>query len=199
MKAREYIEAIAAELSRLRGRGLLLSSADAQLALSWHAAGVPLAQIQTELRRARKLRPATPRGAVEVGFSLQLLASSIASRLRRQPSAAPIAKSLEADLVRAARAPRLAARNAWETLAHKAEDLLATGGDAYWAAALRALRAAMRELPRHAVLQVGRDLRSRMAPRPASMSRALYRRSLQLQLLAAASERLGVPPRAFLL
>jgi hypothetical protein len=38
-----------------------------------------------------------------------------------------------------------------------------------------------------------------MAPRPKAMPRALYRRSLQLQLLAAASERLGVPPRAFLL
>jgi hypothetical protein len=107
--------------------------------------------------------------------------------------------SLEAELVRAARAPRLAARAAWEALAHNAEDLLAAGGDAYWADALRALRAALRELPRQAALQVGSDLRSRMAPRPSVMPRALYRRSLQLQLLAAASERLGVPPRAFLL
>jgi len=43
------------------------------------------------------------------------------------------------------------------------------------------------------------DLRERMAPRPAAMPRARYRKSLQLQLLSAASERLGVPPRAFLL
>jgi len=145
--AREYIEGIAAELSRLRGRGLLLSPADAQLALSWHAAGVPLAQVQAEIRRARRLK----------------------------------------------------ARAAWESLARSAEEMLATGGEAYWAAALGALRAALRELPRQSVLQLGQDLRARMAPRPAAMPRARYRKSLQLQLLCAASERLGVPPRAFLL
>ena len=60
MTARDYIEAIAAELSRLRGRGLLLSPADAGLALSWHAAGVPLRDVQAELRRAGPRRG--PRG-----------------------------------------------------------------------------------------------------------------------------------------
>jgi hypothetical protein len=198
--AREYIEGVAAELSRLRGRGLLLSPADAQLALSWHEAGVPLAEVQAELRRARRLKAPRARGAAEIGFSLQLFAESIASRLRRRPRvAAEGAKGLKAELLRAARESRLAARSAWEALAHSAEELLAAGGDAYWAAALRALRAALGELPRAAVLQVGHDLRSRMAPRPPGMSRALYRRSLRLQLLTVASERLGVPPRAFLL
>jgi hypothetical protein len=198
--AREYIEGVAAELSRLRGRGLLLSPADAQLALSWHEAGVPLAEVQAELRRARRLKAPRVRGTAEIGLSLQLFAESIGSRLRRKPRpTADAPKGLRADLLRAARDSRLAARSAWEALAHSAEELLAAGGDAYWVAALRALRAALRELPRESVLQVGNDLRSRMAPRPAAMSRALYRRSLRLQLLTVASERLGVPPRAFLL
>jgi hypothetical protein len=198
--AREYIEGVAAELSRLRGRGLLLSPADAQLALSWHEAGVPFAEVQAELRRARRLKAPRARGAAEIGLSLQLFASSIASRLRRKPRPvdAP-AKGLCAELLRAARDSRLAARSAWEAVANEAEDLLAAGGDAYWTAALRALRASLRELSRESVLQLGRELRSRMAPRPARMSRALYRRSLRLQLLTVASERLGVPPRAFLL
>jgi hypothetical protein len=198
--AREYIEAVAAELCRLRGRGLLLSPADAQLALSWHEAGVPLADVQAELRRARRLKPPRVRGAAEIGFSLHLFAESIASRLRRKPRpVVTAARGLEADLLRAARDSRLAARPAWEALAHDAEELLAAGGDAYWAAAFRALRAALRELPREGVQQIGHELRSRMAPRPPGMSRALYRRSLRLQLLTVASERLGVPPRAFLL
>jgi hypothetical protein len=197
--AREYIESIAAELTRLRGRGLLLSSADAQLALAWHEAGVPLCDVVAELRRAQRLKPPQVRGAAQVGLSLQLISGTIAQRARRKPAPPPAANSLQTELLRAARAPRLAARAAWEALAHKAEDLLAAGGDAYWSDALRALRAALRELPRDAALRVGSDLRSRMAPRPKAMPRALYRRSLQLQLLAAASERLGVPPRAFLL
>ena len=199
MTPREYIESIALELTRLRGRGLLLSSADAQLALSWHEAGVPLCEVVAELRRAHRLKPPSARGAAQVGLSLQLISSAMASRSRRRPAAPPPSIGLQAELLRAARTPRLAARAAWEALAHKAEDLLAAGVDAYWSDALRALRAALRELPRHAALQVGSDLRSRMAPRPDAMPRALYRRSLQLQLLAAASERLGVPPRAFLL
>ena len=199
MTAREYIESIAVELTRLRGCGLLLSPADAQIALSWHEAGVPLSDVTAELRRAQRLKPPNVRGTAQVGLSLQLISGTISSRSRRKPALPAAASNLQAELVRAARAPRLAARTAWEALAHKAEDLLAAGGDAYWAGALRALRAALRELPRHAALQVGSDLRARMAPRPKTMSRALYRRSLQLQLLAAASERLGVPPRAFLL
>jgi hypothetical protein len=196
---REYIEEIAAELSRLRGRGLLLSPADARLALSWHAAGVPLADVQAEIRRARRLKPPAARGTAEVGLSLQLLEPSIAAQVRRKPPPPAAAPGLGAELLRATRSPRLAARAAWESLARGAEELLATGGDAYWAAALSALRAALRELPREAVLQLGQDLRTRMAPRPPAMPRMRYRKSLQLQLLAASSERLGVPPRAFLL
>jgi hypothetical protein len=197
--AREYIEGIAAELSRLRGRGLFLSSADAQLALSWHAAGVPLTDVQAEIRRARRLKPPAARGAAEVGLSLQLFEPSIAAQIRRKPRAQARAPGLASELLHAARSPRLAARAAWESLARNADELLATGGEAYWAAALGALRAALRELPRASVLQLGQDLRARMAPRPAAMPRARYRKSLQLQLLSAASERLGVPPRAFLL
>jgi len=197
--AREYIEGIAAELSRLRGRGLLLSPADAQLALSWHAAGIPLAQVQGEIRRARRLKSPVARGAAEVGLSLQLFEPSIAAQIRRKPRRPAPAPGLASELLQAARSPRLAARAAWESLARSADDLLATGGEAYWAAALGALRAALRELPRASVLQLGQDLRARMAPRPAAMPRARYRKSLQLQLLSAASERLGVPPRAFLL
>ncbi len=199
MTAREYIEGIAAELSRLRGRGLLLSPADAQLALSWHAAGIPLAQVQAEIRRARRLKPPLARGATEVGLSLQLFEPSLAAQIRRKPRAPVRAPGLASELLQAARSPRLAARAAWESLARSAEELLAAGGEAYWAAALAALRTALRELPRASVLQLGQDLRERMAPRPAAMPRARYRKSLQLQLLSAASERLGVPPRAFLL
>ena len=51
MTAREYIETIAQELSKARGRGLLLSPADAQLALQWHAAQVPLQAVLTQVRR----------------------------------------------------------------------------------------------------------------------------------------------------
>lgn len=200
MTAREYIEGVAAELSRLRGRGLLLSPADAQLALSWHEAGVPFAEVQAELRRARRLKPPRARGAAEIGLSLQLFAGSIASRLRRKPRPIdPSPRGLEAELVRAVRDPRLAGRSAWEALARRAEELLAAGGDAYWGAALAALRCALRELPRESVLLAGKDLRARMAPRPPGMPRPLYRRSLRLQLLTVASDRLGVPPRAFLL
>ena len=72
MTARDYIEAIAAEFSRLRGPGLLLSPADAGLALSWHAAGVPLRDVQAELRRAGRLKPPAVRGAAEGGLSLQI-------------------------------------------------------------------------------------------------------------------------------
>lgn len=199
MTPREYIEGIAAELSRLRGRGLLLSPADARLALSWHAAGVPLGDVQAEIRRARRLKPPPGRGTAEVGLSLQLLGASIASQVRRRPRMPAPAPGLAAELLRAARTPRLAARAAWESVAERAEELLASGGDAYWSAALGALRLALRELPAASVQALGGDLRARMAPRPPAMPRALYRKSLQLQLLAAASERLGVPPRAFLL
>ena len=207
MTAREYIEAVAHELSKARGKGLLLSPADAQLALSWHAGQVPLQAVLTEVRRAARLRPAgghrlaPVRGAAETGFSLQLIAQSIEARHKgRRRAKAPAATGLAAQLRAATRAPGLAARAAWEALADTAEDLLAgEGGDLYWSAAVHALKEALRELPRSAGLQAGAALRTRLAPRPRSMPRRRYQRSLQLMLLAAASDRLGLPPRAFLL
>ncbi len=72
-------------------------------------------------------------------------------------------------------------------------------GEGYWTAAVRTLKVALRELPRASALQAGAALRQRLAPRPRGMPRSRYRRSLQLMLLSASSERLGLPPRAFLL
>ena len=162
---------------------------------------MPLRDVQAELRRAGRLKPPAVRGAAEVGLSLQIIAGSIDWRRRaatRPPAGNPPA-GLCAELLRAARSPRLAARAAWEALSARAEELLASGGEGYWTEALTALRVALREMPREAVRQIGADLRARMAPRPPSMPRLRYRRSLQLQLLSASSERAGVPPRAFLL
>jgi hypothetical protein len=197
--ARSYIEAIAAELSRVRGCGLVLSPVEAQLALAWHSSGVGLDDVLGELRRARKLRPTLTRGAVQVGMSLQLIERSVAARKRRRESEPPAVTGIAAELLRAARAPGLPGRAEWEKLAGRAEELLAQGGDAYWAAAFDALRAAVREMPRASATALGAELRRRMAPRPSGMSRARYKKSLQLQLLSAASDRAGVPPRAFLL
>ncbi|TMA26641.1 MAG: hypothetical protein E6J78_12885 [Deltaproteobacteria bacterium] len=199
MTAREYIETIAQELSKARGRGLLLSPADAQLALQWHAAQVPLQAVLTQVRRAARLRPRTEaRGATDPLLSLQLIASAIKlpkARGDKRPEA-----NLREELRSAARSPGLAARSDWETLAETAEELLAEGGgEGYWTAAVRALRSALRELPRESVLEAGSELRSRLAPRPSGMPRRRYQRSLQLMLLSACSERLGLPPRAFLL
>jgi len=107
---------------------------------------------------------------------------------------------LRAQLRAAAQAPGLSARAAWESLADAAEQLLAQdGGNGYWTAAVRTLKAALRELPRSKGLQAGAALRSRIAPRPRGMDRRRYQRSLQLMLLSASSERLGLPPPAFLL
>ena len=204
MSAKEYIEAIAQELGRVRGRGLLLSPADAQLALSWHAAQVPLAAVLAEVRKATRLRTGTSpvRGAAEMLISLQALAPAIERlRVRRPlPQPKPKPEGLCAQLRAAARAPGLSARAAWESLADAAEHLLAEdGGERYWTAAVRALKAALRELPRSTALQAGAALRARIAPRPLGMARRRYQRSLQLMLLSASSERLGLPPRAFLL
>lgn len=202
MGPREYIERIAHELGKLRGRGLLLSSADAQLALSWHARGLLLDDVLGEIRRGSRLRNHRPtvRGSAEVGFTLQLFAKALDSRARRtQRPVSPEEQGLCAELLSAAREPKLAARAAWERLARDAETLLASGGEGYWTQALAALRSSLRELPREAALGLGRELRRRLAPRPMSMPRRRYQRSLQLQLLVAASEQLGVPPRAFLL
>jgi hypothetical protein len=202
MTAREYIEALARELSRVRKCGLLLSPADAQLALSWHAAQVPLQAVIAQLRRAAQKRPASApaRGALEAGISLQLIAQSVQTR-KRPRKASPRETTLAAQLRAAARAPGLAARAAWVALAEKAEELLADdpGGQHYWSAAVRALKAGLREVPRPLALQAGATLRTRIAPRPRGMPRRRYQRSLQLMLLAASSERLGLPPRAFLL
>src|SRR6266850_3521332 len=175
LTAKEYIETVAQELGKIRGRGLLLSPADAQLALSWHASRVPLAAVIAEVRRAARLRA-------------------------RRPPPPPKPEGLRAQLRAAAQAPGLAARAAWESLADAAEQLLAQdGGNGYWTAAVRTLKTALRELPRAKGLQAGAALRNRIAPRPRGMDRRRYQRSLQLMLLSASSERLGLPPAAFLL
>jgi hypothetical protein len=202
LTAKEYIEAVARELGRVRGRGLLLSPADAQLALSWHASRVPLGAVVAEVRKASRLRSraAPVRGAAEMLMSLQSVAPAIERLCARRPPSPPKPQGLCAELRAAARAPGLSARAAWESLADAAEQLLAQdGGDGYWTAAVRALKAALRELPRAAALQAGAALRARIAPRPFGMTRRRYQRSLQLMLLSASSERLGLPPRAFLL
>ena len=205
MTPRQYIEAVALELGKLRGRGLVLSPADAQLALAWHGAGVALDEVLGELRRATRLRArgarSQARGAAEVSLSLQALAPAIDARRRgRKVVEAAPAQGLVAELRKAALSPRLAARAAWEELADRAEELLSgPSGDLYWTFAIAALRLSLRELGLEARRTAGAALRERLGPRPASMSRRRYQRSLQLQLLSAASERLGVPPRPFLL
>jgi len=131
-------------------------------------------------------------------LSLQAIAPSLERFRRTRPAPAP--QGLCAELRAAARGAGLPARPAWESLADAAEQLLAQdGGEGYWTAAVQALKAALRELPRAAALQAGAALRARIAPRPRGMARRLYQRSLQLMLLSASSERLGLPPRAFLL
>ncbi|HZX96236.1 MAG TPA: hypothetical protein VFE90_17075 [Myxococcales bacterium] len=200
MTAREYIEAVALELGRVRGKGLFLSPVDAQLALSWHAADVPLSAVLGEVRKAVRLRGGrATRGAAQLSISLQAVARSV-ERFRPRPGPQPKAEGLGAELRAACRPAGLAARATWQSLADVAEDLLAHhGADGYWTAAVRALKESLRELPRSASLRAGAALRERLAPRPAGMSRRSYQRSLQLMLLSAASERLGLPPRAFLL
>jgi hypothetical protein len=195
---RSYIEAIAQELSRARGRGLVLSPADAQLALSWHAAGIGLEDVLDELRRALRRTAPAARGAARFGISLQLIEGSFASRRARKKPVAAAASPLSADLLTASRAD-VPGRAVWQSLAARAEDLLSLGAEAYWAEAFAALKRTLRELPRERVRDLGRALRARMAPRPPGMGREVYRKSLQLQLLSASSERLGIPPREFLL
>jgi hypothetical protein len=200
LTAKEYIEAVAAELSRARKGGLVLSPADTALALSWHAARVPVSEVRAELRRLTR-PPPRARGTVAPPVSLQAIARVFEARLKRAPRrAAHEPRALGHELRVAARDPRLAARAAWQALAEAADELLARdGGEGYWTAAVRALKDALRELPRSSALQAGAALRERIAPRPRNMSRRRYQRSLQLMLLSAASERIGLPPRAFLL
>jgi hypothetical protein len=205
MKPKDYVESLALALSRLRGGGLLLSPPDAQLALSWHAAGVPLSDVLHVLRTGKqRLRGTTrTRGAQAPALTLQAFAGAVADVAKRARRPAPRfegpAQGLSLQLQEAARKARLPARHAWETLAERAEELLSAGTEAYWSGAIAALRASLRELPRGAVLRAGAALRKRMARRPSEMPRRRYQRSLQLQLLSAASETLDVPPGAFLL
>jgi hypothetical protein len=195
---RSYIERIAQELARARGRGLVLSPADAQLALGWHAAGVGLEDVLDELRRAMPpARPFARRGATQVGFSLQVVQRSIAARQRRAVPTPVASARLSADLLRACRRD-LPGNAWWHAVATQAESLLAGGPEKYWSELFSALRRTLTELPRARVRDLGLALRARMAPRPPGMDRKVYRKSLQLQLLSAASERLGVPPREFL-
>ena len=200
MTAREYIEAVAQELGRAGGRGLILSPADAQLALRWHAADVPLTAVIAQVRKAARLRRRTSaRGAAQTALSLQLFASALDPFCKSVDAPVHPPQTLRDQLRVAASAAGLAGRAAWQSLANDAERLLGENdGDAYWTAAIAALRVAFRELPRSALLAVGSLLRSRIAPRPAGMSRRRYQRSLQIMLLSASSERLGVPPRPFL-
>ena len=200
MNAREYIEAVAFELSRARGKGLMLSPADTTLALSWHAAQVPIAQVTAELRKLSRKHPKS-RGAILPPLSLQLLEARFDGRVQRlRPEPAKGRQALSQQLLSAAGDPNLAARAAWASLAEAADDLLAhDGGEGYWTAAFRTLKVALRELPRPQALQAGAALRERLAPRPRGMPRRRYQRSLQLMLLSVSSERLGLPPPAFLL
>jgi hypothetical protein len=196
--ARSYIEAIARELSCAGGQGLVLSPADAQLALGWHSAGVPLADVTAELRRILRFPPKVARGATRLRVSLQLIEATMAVRHPRKMPIAPAPAPLSEGLLHASRGD-VPSRDVWRSLAARAEDLLAQGAEAYWSEAILALKRTLRHLPRERVRALGHALRARMAPRPPGMRRDVYRRSLQLQLLAASSERLGVPPREFLL
>ena len=198
MDPRPYIEAIAHELSRARGRGLVLSPADVQLALGWHAAGIRLENVLDELRRAARRTAPAARGAARLGISLQLIKGAFASRRAADKALPAEAPTLSAHLLAASLAD-VPGRDIWRALACRAEDLLSRGAEAYWAEAVTALRRTLRGLPRERLRDLGRALRARMAPRPPGMAREVYRKSLQLQLLAASSERLGVPPREFLL
>jgi hypothetical protein len=202
--AKEYIEEVAAVLSRAGRGGLVLSPADAALALSWHASRIPIAAIRTELRRLSRNAPQSPkaRGSMAAKVSLQAIAPVFESRLKKaqRPSSGKKPLALAQELQAAARDPKLAARLLWQELALAADELLShDGGEGYWTAVVRALKFALREVPRARALQAGAALKARLAPRPRNMPRRRYQRSLQLMLLSAASERIGLPPRAFLL
>ena len=207
MEARVYVEAVAQELSKLRGRGLLLSPADAQLALGWHAAGVPLTEVIRAVRGGARLLPHTgaqvPRGTGSPMISLQALAPALEARLKDGAAQASRALSgrdtLEDELLRAAARPGLPERARWERLAREAEALIGRSPEHYWSAVIDALLASLRRLPRQQRLRVGAGLRVRLRRRPHALSRARYRRSLQQQLLQASSEALQLPPAAFLL
>ena len=207
MEARVYVEAVAQELSKLRGRGLLLSPADAQLALGWHAAGVPLTEVIRAVRGGTRLLPRTgtqtPRGTGSPMVSLQALASALEARLKDGAAQASRMVSgrdtLEDELLRAAARPGLPEKARWEKLAREAEGLIGRAPDQYWSAVIDTLLASLRRLPRKERLLAGAALRARIRRRPHALSPARYRRSLQQQLLQASSEALQLPPAAFLL
>src|SRR5213078_1082516 len=83
LTAREYIEAVAHELGKLRGRGLLLSPADA-----------PLAAVIAQVRKAARLkaRGAHVRGAADPGISLQAIAQSFEATVKRARGRKPAEK-----------------------------------------------------------------------------------------------------------
>lgn len=206
--AREYLETLAREVGRSRG-GLVLSPADAQLALAWHAAGLPLAEVLALVKKGfsalKSKGGGRARGALELPVSLSavrgrvegLLAASRKSQARLAQLAGP--RTLSQELLSAAQVPGLPARPAWTRLAAQAEDLLRAGVDGYWSGAIAAVRESLKALPRSQRLAVGTAVRARRGRRPSSVSPARYKRSLQLQMLSAASELFGVPPKAFLL
>ena len=205
--AQQYVEAIARELSRLRGQGLLLSPPDAALALAWHAQGVPLGRVLGVLRdKAPRLLPRRrrasrgPETGKEPALPLSLFAADVRTRAPRIEQGPPGRGTLAEELLAAAAgAP---AAEVWSQLAVEADELLAGEPRAqgeYWTRALLALRAALREMGRDARLAAGAALRARIGARPRNMARRGWKRSLQVKLLSAASDALGVPPRAFLL
>jgi hypothetical protein len=201
---RHYIEAIAAELSRLRGGGLLLSPSDTQLALGWHAAGIPLAAVLEAVRRGRRLKTQRrARGAGEAGISLLALAADVEGRASKHKGAAARTasgrSSLCDELRAAASVPGLRGRAAWLALAGDAESLLGDSSEAYWTRAIAALRSSLPELAPDQRRALGKTLRERFPRCPPGLSRARYRRALQLQLLSASSSMFALPPASFLL
>ncbi len=209
MSAQDYVEAIAQELSRLKGRGLMLSPADSALALAWHAQGVPLGKVVTLLReQGPRLLPRGGKGQKGLGvpaapqISLQIFAAALSARPQRPLPRGPNSSLADELCAAAEKSSALPARAEWMALAARADELLAGSPEAqrdYWTLAISALRSSLRELGRKAALNAGEGLRERAATRPPSMPRGRYRRSLQLLLLSSASSRLGVPPPAFLL
>jgi hypothetical protein len=202
--ARQYIEAIAAELSRVRGGGLLLSPVDAQLALGWHAAGVPLVTVLEVVRSGERLKArATKRGAGEPTITLSALAAKVEGRasLRAGREAREVTgrTSLGEELRAAASAPGVRARPLWISLAQDAEQLLCESPDAYWTRAIAALLRSLRELTRDERRALGKSLRERLPRRPPGLTNQRFRRALQLQLLNLASALFAVPPSPFLL
>ncbi len=204
MDARAYIEAIAAELSRVRGAGLFLSASDAKLALGWHAAAVPLTTVLEAVRDGKRLKARkSARGAGEPAISLSAIAPTIEARSSSKRGKAVRVvtgrDSLRDELLAAAAVSGLRARAAWIALANDAETLLATSADAYWTRTIAALRAALPELSRAERQTLVKALRERMPRRPGSMTHRRFRRAQALHLLKTASSLFSLPPAPFLL